>query len=207
MAEPTVEKFYEEGNKGFIIYPINADNTFGTGVKINGMISFSGTMTMEITNEAADDDTTYLPREKPVTASGTVAFVGLNKSNYAAMYNNVTDGNGVTVFGRRGMVKKVAIEFMNTRVNADGTTSENKHEFLNVTFSLPPITTQTIKQDDDTVRPFEVPFTANPYNYKTKSGKSDRATYVFVNSKDNSDIWDKVKDKLYVPDMDLTDII
>ena len=205
MAEAL--KFYEEGNNGFTVYPINTDGSFGEGAKIKGMISFNGTMSMEITNIAADDDATYLPREKPATAEGTVAFVGLTKADYAKLYNNTTDSNGVTVFGRVGTEKKVAITFNNTRVNEDGTTSENKHEFLNVTFSIPPITTQTVQEDDNTIRPFEVPFSAQPYNYKTKDNKSDRATYVCVNSADDAEVWGKVADKLYIPDMDLTDLI
>lgn len=205
MAEQ--QPFYEEGNNGFTVYPINADNTFGDGIKIKGQISFEGTLTMEVVNIAADDDTTYLPREKPVTAEGTVAFVGLTKTHYQAMYNNTTDSNGVTVIGRRGMAKKVAIAFNNTRVNKDGSTSENKHEFLNVTFSLPPISTQTVQEDDETIRPFEVPFKANPYNYKTADGKTDRATYVPLNSEEDKEIWDKIGDKLYVPDMDMGELL
>lgn len=206
-TEIKTERFYEEGNSGFLVYPIKSDDTYGDGIAIKGMISFDGTMAMEITNIAADDDTTYLPREKPATAEGTIAFVGLTKDAYAALYNNTEDSNGVMVIGRRGMVKKVAITFNNTRVNANGLTSENKHEFLNVTFSLPSISTQTVKEDDDTVRPFEVSFKANPHNYKTKDGKSDRATYVCVNSEDDKEIWEKVKDKLYIPDMDLDGLL
>ncbi|MDE6965517.1 MAG: hypothetical protein K2O94_00910 [Clostridiales bacterium] len=199
--------FIEEGNNGFDIYTLNADGTHGAGENIKGMVSFSGNITMETTNLPADDDTTYFSRGKPVTADGTVAFRGLTVADYKKMYNNCTDSNNVLILGRRGMTKKVGIAFNNTRVYSDGTTSENRICFLNLTFSLPSIETQTIAEDDDTVRPFSVPFKANPYNYINKNGKRDHATISLPNSKDNSDIWDKVKDKLYIPDMDLTDLI
>lgn len=209
MPEPEVTTipFVEEGNKGFDVYPHNTDGTIGTGSHIKGLVSFSGNLTMEVTNLPADDDITYLQREKPVTADGTVTFRGLTVDNYKKMYNNVTDANNVVVFGRRGMAKKVGIAFNNTRVYADGTTAEQRICFLNITFSLPPIETQTIQEDDNTVRDFAVPFKASSYNYTKKDGTSDRATVTTPNSKDNADIWDKIKDKLYIPDMDVTELI
>ena len=199
--------FIEEGNNGFDTYAYNSDNTFGAAVHIGGMVSLSATITAERVNIPADDDPTYLVREKPVTVDGTATFAKMTVSDYKALYANITDGNNVVVFGRRGMSKQIGFAFNNTRVFKDGTTAENRICFLNARFSLPPIETQTIEEDSDTVRTFAVPFKANTYNYTHKDGTQDRAAITMVNSKDNSDIWDKVKDKLYTPDMELTDLI
>lgn len=197
-----VQRFIEEGNNGFEVFPIIDGKHAEEGTKIKGMVSFSGTISSDITNIAADDDPSYLQREKPPTISdGTVKFAGLTKEDYKLLYNNTTDSNGVLIFGRRGMAKKVGIAFNNTRVNADGTTSINRFSILNITFSLPPIETQTVKEDDDTVRAFSVPYKATTYSYTTQDGKPDRALITMVNSEDDKDIWDEVKNKLYIPDM------
>lgn len=199
--------FIEEGNNGFDVYVLNNDNSYGAGTHISGMISLSATITAESVNIAADDDPTYLTREKPVTIDGTAAFAKMTVADYKALYANITDGNEAVVFGRRGMSKQLGFAFNNTQVFKDGTTAQNRISFLNARFSLPPIETQTIAEDDDTVRPFSIPFKAYTYNYTRKDGTPDRAAITMVNSKDNADIWDKVKDKLYIPDMDLTDLI
>lgn len=203
MAEATNQPFIEEGNKGFDVY-IPSGNSFDDGTHIDGLISVSATITAETSNLAADDDPTYMTREKPITVDGTITFAKMTVADYKALYANITDGNNVVTFGRRGMSKQIAFAFNNTRVFKDGTTADQRICFLNARFSLPPIETQTIQEDDDTVRPFAIPFKAYTYNYTTKDGKSDRAAITLPNSKDNADIWDKIKDKLYIPDMDLT---
>ncbi len=205
--EKTEIPFIEEGNKGFDVYSRNSDNTFNTGIHIDGMISLSATITAETSNIAADDDPTYMTREKPITVDGTVTFAKMTVDDYKTLYANITDGNNAVTFGRRGMTKQVGFAFNNTRVFKDGTTAENRICFLNAMFSLPPIETQTIKEDDNTVRPFAVPFKAYTHNYTRKDGQSDRAAITMINSKDNADIWDKVADRLYIPDMDLTELI
>lgn len=206
-TEKTEIPFIEEGNKGFDVYTRNSDNTFNAGIHISGMMSLSATITAETVNIAADDDPTYMTREKPITVDGTVTFAKMTVSDYKALYANITDGNEAIVFGRRGMTKQVGYAFNNTRVFKDGTTADQRISFLNAVFSLPPIETQTVQEDDDTVRPFSVPFKAYIHNYTRKDGKSDRAAITIVNSKDNADIWDQVKDKLYIPDMDVSDLI
>lgn len=196
------QAFIEEGNKGFDIYKYGSTDN---GTHISGMISLSATVTAETVNIAADDDPTYITREKPVTVDGTATFAKITVSDYKAMYENITDENNVVVFGRRGMAKQVGFAFNNTRVYKDGTTADQRICFLNARFSLPPIETQTVEEDSDTVRPFAIPFKAYTYNYTTKDGKSDRAAITLPNSKDNADIWDMIKDKLYIPDMKLDD--
>ena len=199
--------FIEEGNKGFDVYTLNNDNTYAAGVHIGGMVSLSATITAESVNLPADDDPTYYSFEKPITIDGTATFRKMTVADYKAMYANITDGNEVVTFGRRGMAKQVGFAFNNTRVYKDGTTAEQRICFLNARFSLPPIETQTIEEDSDTVRPFAIPFKAYTYNYTSKDGKSDRAAITMPNSKENADIWDKVKDKIYIPDMEVTDLI
>lgn len=202
----TSQPFIEEGNKGFDVY-VPTNGTFGAGTHIDGMISLSATITSESVNMAADDDPTYMTREKPATVDGTLTLAKITVADYKALYANITDGNDVVTLGRRGMSKQLGFAFNNTRVYKDGTTADQRICFLNARFSLPPIETQTVAEDDDTIRPFAIPFKAYTYNYTTKDNKSDRAVVTLPNSKDNADIWDKIKDKLYIPDMDLSDLI
>jgi hypothetical protein len=70
----------------------------------------------------------------------------------------------------------------------------------NVTFEMPNISTQTVSEDDTTIREFALTVQANAQAYTTSDNKKDRYTCAIVNSVDNADIYDTVKDTVYVPD-------
>lgn len=200
MAETDKTRIYEEGNYGFMVQALKSDGTYeGTPVKIEGLISIDCTMSRTITNTAADDITDYITRVSPETGEGTITFTGLSKDSYKALFNAITDTNGVLVFGKKNNTKKVGVSFFNTQNYAEGS-SINKFTLNNVTFSLPNLSTTTIAEDDTTIRSFALSFTANPLNYTDNTSKPDRVTWSLINSKDDSEIWEAVKDTIYVPD-------
>lgn len=198
MAE-TKTRIYEEGNYGFMIAPLQSDNSYGEVETISGMISIDCTMTRTTTNTAADDIADYLTRTSPETGEGTLTFVGLTKEDYSKLYNAITDSNNVLVFGRKNSTKKVGISFFNTQNYSEGS-STNKFTLNNVTFAMPNVSTTTIAEDDTTIRSFALSFTANPYNYTNSSSNADRCTWSLINSVDDAAIWEDVKDTIYVPD-------
>lgn len=118
------------------------------------------------------------------------------------MYNKCQDTNNALVFGRKTAPKKIGISFFNTQNYSEGS-SENKITINNIMFDLPPISTQTIQQDDNTVRTFGVTVTANPIEYTTKDSKKDRVTFSMLNSVDDSEIYETVREKIYIPDMEI----
>ena len=200
MAETDKTRIYEEGNYGFMVQTLKSDGTYeGTPVKIEGLISIDCTMSRTITNTAADDITDYITRVSPETGEGTITFTGLSKDSYKALFNAITDTNGVLVFGKKNNTKKVGVSFFNTQNYAEGS-SINKFTLNNVTFSLPNLSTTTIAEDNTTIRSFALSFTANPLNYTDNTGNPDRVTWSLINSVDDSDIWENVKDTIYVPD-------
>lgn len=208
MTENVKTKIYEEGNYGFMIAPLNLDNTYGEISKISGLVSIDCTMSRTITNTAADDESDYLTRVSPETGEGTITFIGLPKEELVKLYDAVTDDNNVFVSGRKGMLKKVGISFFNTEKakyssNSD-VSSINKITFHNVIISPPNVSTTTVAEDDTTIREFALSFTANPFHFTTSSGIRDRCTWSLINSDRDSGIWDKVKDIMYIPNGDYT---
>ena len=209
MAETQKTRVYEEGNYGFMIAPLYTDNTYGDVTTISGMVSIDCTMSRTITNTAADDITDYLTRVSPETGEGTLTFIGLSKEDYEKLYGAITDNNGVLVMGRKNSTKKVGISFFNTQNYKDDSSSDvsaiNKFTLNNVLFSLPNLSTTTLAEDDTTIREFALSFTANPFYYTDSSGNQDRCTWSLINSVDDSEIWDNVKDEIYIPDHDYSD--
>lgn len=207
MAESKT-RIYEEGNYGFMIAPLNTDGTYGDVQKIEGMVSIDCTMSRTVTNTPADDIVDYITRTSPESGEGTLTFRGLSVEDYEKLYNSITDENGALTFGRRVSPKKVGISFFNTQSYKDALgeekSSTNKFTLNSVIFQLPNLSTTTMAEDDTTTRDFELSFNANAYNFTNKKGGSDRVTWSIVNSEDNADIWENVKDEIYVPDKDYT---
>lgn len=196
-------RIYEEGNYDLRIAPVN---TIGDGYDepvtvINGLMKVDITFSQTETNTPADDITDYLSRRSPVKGEGTITFAGLTKAMYKLLYNNIVDSNGVIVVGRGGKPKKVGISFKNTCQAEEGS-SENMFTINNATFSVPNINTQSIAEDDTTIRDFALSVKCNPFNYTTSEGKKDRVTYSILNSVDDEAIYEKVKETIYIPDTD-----
>lgn len=202
MAETQKTRVSEEGNYGFMLAEYNpTEGTYGEVKKIEGLVSVDITFSQTTENKPADDVVDYLSRSSTVTGSGTITFMGLKRADYIAMYNKCQDDNKALVFGRKTAPKKVGISFFNTQNYSEGT-SENKITINNVIFNLPPLSTQTVQQDDNTLRTFAVTVTANPIEYQTKGGAKDRVTFSILNSVDDDAIYEANKDKIYIPDTD-----
>lgn len=199
MAESEKTRIYEEGNNGFMIAPIQADGSYGEVIKISGLISVDITMSNTKTAIAADDVTDYIIKQSGTKGEGTITFAGLSKADYAALYDKITDSNGALTFGRRGSPKKVGFSFLNTQEYLEGS-SVNKFTINNAYFSIPNLSTTTLAEDDNTIRSLALSVTCSPYTYETTDGKKDTVTWTVLNSEDNVDIWDNVKDQIYVPD-------
>lgn len=193
-------RVFEEGNYGLKVFPLNSDGTYGTGYAVEGTVSVDITFSRTRTNTPADDVTDYLNRTSPEKGEGTLTLVGLKKTDYAAFYNNVVDTDGVIVGGRKNQTKRLGVIFYNTK-NYEGGSSTNMFVLPNVTFELPNLSTTTIAEDDTTIRAFELAITANSVSFETAGGGKDRYTWAVVNSVDNVDIYDDVKDTIYVPNV------
>lgn len=195
-------RLYEEGNYGFKVAELNDDGTYATPLTaIEGLVSVDVTFEQTVENRAADDNTSYLTLQSPLKGSGTITFINLTKDGYKALYANCVDTSGALVFGKKGKTKKLGITFFNTRVGGEEEgTSINKITFNNVVFSLPPFNSQTLKEGENNIREFAVPFTANPLTYETTDGEKDTVTYSILNSVDDVTIWEENKDKIYIPD-------
>lgn len=197
----TKTRVYEEGNYDFRIAPINAagDGYDEAVTVISGLMKVDITFSQTETNTAADDKTDYLTRRSPVKGDGTITFAGLTKEAYKLLYNNIVDSNGAIVIGRGGAPKKVGISFKNTCQAAEGS-SENMFTINNVTFSVPNVSTQSLAEDDTTIREFALTVKCNPFDYTTSDGKKDKVTYSILNSVDDEAIYEEVKEKIYIPD-------
>lgn len=197
QAETTKTKVYQEGNYGVKLFKIQNDGTYGAAYSVAGLTNVDITFSRTVTNTAADDVVDYLTRRSPEKGEGTITFLGLSLKDYKAMYNDIVDSNNVLVVGKKNATAKVGMIFYNHEESAEGT-SENMFVFPNVSFELPNISTQTIQEDDTTIRPFEIPVTLNPKNFGT-GATANRYTYAIVNSEDNKDIYNSVKDTIYIP--------
>ncbi len=202
-------KFYQEGNKGFLIFPFADESTptySKSPIAIRGMISLEGTVSQTETKTPADDDIAYLIRRSSVTIEGTATFVGLSKSDYEAFYAGISDRNNAIVYGEN-TAKKIGFVFINTEheIGADGsdTTTNKAHIFYAASFALPNISTTTLAEDDTTVRPFAITFTANPIMYTADDAKSHKVTYACIDSATNKADYDKIVKEgeatLYMP--------
>ena len=196
-------RLYQEGNYGMKVFALTYDEsgnaTYGEPQAIQGLVNVDITFSRTRTKTAADDVVDYLNRTSPEKGDGTITLLGLSTADYQKLYNNIVDSKGVVVIGRKAQTKRLGVIFYNTE-NYEGSSSENMFVLPNVTFEMPNISTQTIAEDDTTIREFALTVQANAQAYMTSDNKKDRYTCAIVNSVDNADIYDTVKDTVYVPD-------
>ena len=197
--ETTSQRVYEEGNYGFMCAELKDDNTYDTVKKIEGLVSVSLTFSQTTEQKAADDNPSYVTTQSPLKGEGTITFFGMTKQNYIDLYRNVTDNNNALVFGRRGVAKRLGVSFFNTAVSATGK-STNKITLNNVLFSLPPFNSQTLQEDDTTIREFAVPVTCSAFTYTTSEKTKDTVTWSILNSVSDSELFNAYKDNIYIPD-------
>ena len=201
MAES--KRIYEEGNYEFQIATLNeSEGTYGEVTTIEGLVNVDITMSQTTSNIAADNKTDYLTRKSAMKGSGTITFIGLSKEDYQKLYNLYLDKNTVIVFGSDVAPRKVGISFKNKQGSLTGD-SINKFTLNNCVFDLPNLSTQTIQEDDTTIRSFALNVNVNPLEFTNQEGNKDRVTFSLINSVDDTAIWEKVKDLIYVPDQEL----
>lgn len=201
MAES--KRIYEEGNYEFQIATLDeSTGTYGEVTTIEGLVNVDVTMSQTTSNIAADNKTDYLTRKSAMKGSGTITFIGLSKEDYQKLYNLYLDKNTVMVFGSDVAPRKVGISFKNKQGSLTGD-SINKFTLNNCVFDLPNLSTQTIQEDDTTIRSFALNVNVNPLEFTNQEGNKDRVTFSLINSVDDTAIWEKVKDLIYVPDQEL----
>lgn len=208
MAETVQNRVYQEGNYGFKVFPLNSDGTYGTGVAIEGLATVDITFSSTKTNTPADDEIDYLHRESPLKGEGTITLIGLKNADYANFFENCVDTNGAVIGGKKNQSKKVGVIFFNTinykDGNGDGVSVENMFSLPNCIFSLPNISTQTVQEDDTTIRSFELGVECNPLNYTTSGGTRERFTWSSISSDEAGTDWATVKQSVYKPDATLS---
>ena len=195
------QRIYEEGNYGFMCAELQDNNTYGEVSKIEGLVSVSLTFSQTTEQKAADDNPSYVTTQSPLKGEGTITFFGMTKQNYIDLYRNVTDSKGALVFGRRGVAKRLGVSFFNTSVSATGK-STNKITLNNVLFSLPPFNSQTLQEDDTTIREFAIPVTCSAYSFTAEDGTKDTVTWSILNSETDSALFTAYKEEIYIPDSD-----
>lgn len=204
MSEVIQNRIYEEGNYGFKVFPLNADGTYGTGTAIEGLVSVDITFSSTKTNTPAEDVIDYLHRESPLKGEGTITLVGLKNSDYAKLYSNCVDTNGAVVGGRKNQSKKVGVIFFNTKTYLDENNApqskENMISLPNCIFALPNLQTQTIQEDDTTIRNIELSVECNPLNFTTSGGSNDRFTWSMIDADTAGGAWNTIKTSIYFPD-------
>ena len=204
---PDVEKLkvYEEGNYGFTVFDriiTEANPKYENKEEFGGLVNVDLTFSSTRTKTSADDVADYLNRTSPLKVDGTFTFSGFTKAMYQKLYNNIAGKNGGIVFGKKQQSKAVGVKFYNTE-NYEGGSSENMYIFPNLVFELPNISTQTIAEDDTTIRDFSVTVSGTAQNYQYQDGetiKRDRFTCAKLNSVDDASIYQDAKDKIWLPD-------
>lgn len=201
MAEEK-SRIYENGNYGFMVATLNeVEGTYEAAETIEGLVNVDITMSQTSSDIAADDITDYATLIGSVKGEGTITFVGLKKADYEKLYNAITDNNGAIVFGKKAPPKKVGISFFNTQNHSSGN-SENKFTLNNCVFSVPNIQTQTVQEDDSTIRSFALSVKCNPYYYTDSEGNRQRITASLLNSEEDKVIYKTAKNEIYIPDKD-----
>lgn len=199
-------KYYEQGNfeletKAFSGTP-SAPAYTGDVNRWYGLMEINLETSQDVTEIAADDDATYLEMKPPMILTGTIKVTGMKVSDFSKLFNVRADSNGMYLFGSRAQDKTVGIAFKNTGYDDDGVYATNKFIMFRAKVTLPPIGTESLNSDGDTIRDFTLNIRASYVKYTyTDNGtdKTDTATYGMFNSVDNADVWDKVKDGIFAP--------
>lgn len=199
--EVTLDKVYEEGVKKLLIFPIDANGDYGSAYELEGLMTVEVPIT-QTTEDLYADDGIYRARASLPRGEGTITVVGLKRTDYQALYDNIVDSNGALVFGRTNQSKMVGLGFYNT-INGESAVAEQYTFMPKVKFSLPNLS-HTTKTDDNTeIRSFEISVVAYSVEFETAGGTKDRYIAAAVNEIDDSTIYEDVNGTAYVPDSTL----
>jgi len=186
---------YEIGNKKFFAASLNANGTFGAKEYHEGIMEVSIEFSAEVTDISADDEPAFIRLNAPLEGEGSVKFAVLPFNVYSKFFDVSTDRNGAVVINSRGKSKEVAFGFYTTL--GDG--SEALFTLYRAVFQLPALS--SISFDGQTIRDLTLNVKVYPYAPTAASPMSERVTYTILNSVTNSNIWSRVQNVIYVPDM------
>lgn len=207
MAALDGKKYYEQGN-----YALETQEYTGTAAdgkytgevkKWYGMMRINLTSNQEDTNIAADDDPSYLTMRPAMTMTGDLTLVGIKLADYQYLFNVNKDKNNMLLFGSKKLAKEVGMSFKITGGTEEGMVT-NKLIFFRTTMQLPDISTESLSEDGTTIREVTIGITVKPVQYTDLTGQLDQATYGAFDSETNKEIWDKIKDGLFLPNATLT---
>lgn len=189
-----VSQLYETGNKKFFAASINEDGSFGEKEYHEGLMQVSIEFSSESTEINADDNPAFIKLNSPLTGEGTVQFAVLPFNVYSKFFDVTTDKNGAVVIKSGAKAKEVAFGFY----TSVGDGSESMFTLYRAVFQLPALS--SVSFDGKTIRDLTLNVKVYPFEYISADDKNEKVTYTILNSKINSDIWNKVQDQIYVPD-------
>lgn len=201
MPKVVTNKVVEKGNFDLYFQKRQGDTLVGDVVHVQGLMSVDITLSQEVTNVAADDNPAYVSTTPPVTGDGTLTILSMSYSDYEKIWTVYKDANSILWLGSNTMADNVGFAYKTTVTDALGAESNNMISFPNATISLPAKSSVTIDEDGGEITNVEIPITVNPVFWEDSLGMRKRATLGIVNSVDNADIWPKVKDTVFTPDM------
>lgn len=201
MPEETT-KVFEEGNFDLetAVFTGNARKyQYGATKKWHGTMSLTMDFTQEVTSIAADDDPDYLQIAGFLTGSGSLKIAGMKLDEYQELFNVDTySESGPYLFGSKKIPKEVGLAFKNTSKTESGQ-SFNKFVLYRVKATLPPLTTESMKNDGVTIRDFTINITASSVYYRKADGTIDAATYGAYNSEKHSSVWSTIASGIKAP--------
>lgn len=190
-------KIVEKGNFDLFSQVLEEGGTYAEPVKkLSGLMSVTLDSSQETNNISADDQPDYYSSKGPLKLTGTIKMAGIALADYKDIFSVTEDKNQAIIVGGNTEVKKLGLAFKNR--SSDG--SFNMFTLNNCQLKLPPINTVSIDETGTTIREIDIPVEANPYEYTNSEGNPDKVTYSILNSVKNADIWESVKDKIYIPD-------
>lgn len=201
MSKIVTNKVVEKGNFDLYFQKRTNDVLLGDVVHVQGLISVDLTFSQETTNTAADDVPDFVSMTAPLTVEGTLTILSMSLSDYEKLYTIYTDDNGIHWLGTNTQADKVGYAYKTTVTDALGVQSNNMLSFPNTTISLPSKTSVTVDEDGGEISNVEIPVNSNPVFWVDSLGMRQRSPAGFVNSVDDPEIWAKVKDTVFLPNM------
>lgn len=193
-GQTTVSQLYETGNKKFFAAELKPDGSFGTKEYHEGLMSVNIEFKTETTEINADDDVSFIKLNTQVTGEGTVQFAVLPFNVYSKFFDVRIDKNGAVVIKSKNKSKEVAFGYY----SSVGDGSESMFTIYKAVFQLPTLASTSF--DGKTIRDLTLNVKVYPYDYINEDNEPDKVTYSILNSKLNSEIWDKVQEEIYIPD-------
>ena len=192
-----VSQLYETGNKKFFAAELKPDGSFGEKEYHEGLMSVSIEFKSETTEINADDDESFIKLNTQVTGEGTIQFAVLPFNVYSKFFDVKIDKNGAVVIKSKTRSKEVAFGYY----SSVGDGSESMFTMYRAVFQLPTLASTSF--DGKTIKDLTLNVKVYPYEYINEENEPEKVTYTILNSNLNKEIWDKVQEKIYVPDSEV----